>query len=125
MSIQVTFTMTRPDKTTDFFWESTIPEIAQICNDISTVTNYFVNMQRTFTKSEDGLSCVSEFIAPDDATWIQFMNTVVTTIPNMIERRNNYISAAGHTIKMVITHLETATVQLETQSPTWAIEQPV
>jgi hypothetical protein len=124
MSIQVTFTMTRADTTTDFFWESTIPEIAQICRDIDVLAN-FLNVQRTFTKADDGLSCTSQFVAPDDATWIQFMNTVVTTIPNMISRRNQYLVAAGHTINMTITHLETGVVQLQTSDPIWAVDQPV
>lgn len=123
MSIQVRFTMERPDTSKEFWWEATDPEIAQMCKDVDLLAN-LQNVNRTYTKSDDGLSCVSEFLAPDRDTWNVFMNTVVTAVPGMLEKRNAYLKESTHTIHMKMVDISTDEVHVETLEPSWEIITP-
>jgi hypothetical protein len=120
MSIEVKFTMERPDTSTDFWWESSNTEIADIRQTLDILaTNQ--NIQRTSNKSDNGLIYESRFLASDLDSWAQFMNAVIIELPNMIEYRNSYLAAAGHTIHMVINNIETNAIITETTSPTWTL----
>lgn len=120
MSIEVTFTMERPNTTTDFWWESTDPQIVDICHKIDTLAESF-SITRTSSKSENGLVFTSQFVTTIDGSWQQFMNAILSEMPTMIATRNAYLEAAGHTIRMVINHIETNSIIKETATPTWSL----
>lgn len=120
MSIEVTFTMERPDTTTDFWWESTDTQIVDICQTIDALAQSF-SIIRTSSKSENGLVFTSKFVTTIDGSWQQFMNAVLSEMPTMIATRDAYLASAGHTIHMVINHIETNSIIKETATPTWAL----
>jgi len=122
MSIEVKFTMERTNADTDFWWEASNTEIADIRQKLNVLaTNQ--NIQRTSSKSDNGLKYESRFLAIDATSWIGFMNTVIVEMPTMIEQRNAYLAAAGHTIHMVINDTETNSVIKETTEPTWVLPE--
>lgn len=120
MSFEIKFTMERPDTTTDFWWESTDPQIVDICHKIDTLAGN-LGITRTSSKSDNNLKYESRFVFAVGEDWQQYMNAVIAEMPNMIEQRDTYLLAAGHTIHMAINHIESSSLIKETTAPTWVL----
>lgn len=120
MSIEVIFTMKRPNTSKDFWWESSDPEIVEMCRKIDVLAST-QNIQRSYGKSPDNLIYESRFVASDREAWNHFMNSVIIEMPNMLEQRNAYLGLANHTIRMVINNANSGDVIKNTDAPTWAL----
>ena len=122
MGIEVKFIMVRPNKDTDFWWETADAEVTIIREKINELASS-QGITRTSNKSDDGLTYESRFFPTIVGQWSHFMNTVIIEIPDMIEKRNAYLAAAGHTIQMIITDVETDAITKSSTSPSWVLPE--
>lgn len=122
MTFEVIFTMKRTDDSHEFWWESTDPEIVKMCRRIDALART-QNIQRMSGKSADNRTYESRFIMSNITMWKHFMNTVVTEMPDMLEKRTAYLVAANHAIQLVINNADTSSTVLNTDSPVWILAQ--
>lgn len=109
MTIKISFLAQRPNTSTDFWWESTDPSIAEICNDIKALATN-VGITHSASKSGDGLSYTSDFTAPNRTVWLSFMDALTRIHPTMLSLRNSYNSQANHSLVMSVKDLDADSV---------------
>lgn len=112
MSIQAKFVAQRPNKDADFFWDSTDPEVASMHELINLLTTQ-QNVVRSFIKSDDELSYTNTFTVNTVEEWVTFMNSILETVPNFLNRRNLYFIIAGHSVDFQLVDTDNNTIMMD------------
>lgn len=95
MALQVRFILTRPDTSAEFWWNSTNSEILNYCNQIKALAQS-LNIQHTYSESEDSLTANSIFSVASLQHWLDFNQRITDEFSNMFSKRVEYFSTNNH-----------------------------
>lgn len=103
MTMIVTLTMTRPDKTHDFWWR--LPSNDEY-DEMFETTHNVLGLDVVSTVSEDELTMTRVITAESEHVWRLYMDTVHRIGP-LISDRNQYCLEHGHSLTMLKNNLQT------------------
>ncbi len=111
--VEITFTSTRPNTNTAFWWESTDTAIVAAKNEILRIAEeYSVPAEFQVVNS---LTATQTYRVFNAAQWSDtFLPALQAALPNLLTERNQYYTNAGHslTFKMVDTKTSQVISQL-------------
>lgn len=95
MTLQVRFSLKRPDTSAEFWWNSTDTEILNYCNQ-TTLIAQSLNIPHSYSESEDGLTANSTFLVSSLQNWLDLSQRISDELPAMFSKRSEYFLANNH-----------------------------
>ncbi len=107
--VEVTFTTTRSDASTPFWWESTDPAVTAMKSEILRIAQE-KNVPTEF-QVVNSLTAKQTYRFFNTAAWREdFWPAVQAALPNLVATRTQYYSNAGHTLQFKMSNSQTGAV---------------
>lgn len=104
--VEVKFTTTRPNTSTDFWWESTNPAVVALQNEIKRIAEE-KNIPFEFSRVND-LVAVQRYMFFNTAGWREdFLPALRAAMPTFETARNQYYTGAGHSLAFTMRNTQT------------------
>ncbi len=107
--VEVTFTSTRPNTNTAFWWESTDPAVVAVKNEILRIAAE-QSIPADF-QVVNSLTAKQTYRVFNSAQWKDtFLPALQAAMPNLLTERNQYYTNAGHSLTFKIVDTRTNNV---------------